>query len=172
MLVPFATEVIGIDVSTRMVEDYNRVAAELGVSDKMHAEVGDLGSETVDGRFEESRYYGFDIIVSSMALHHIENPTGLLRNLTKRLAPGGVVWIIDFYDPGNRGQDEHLMQEAVHMDVPIARLHFSEADVEQIYREAGLGKNYGILVIPEPLQMTLKGKHFEGFGFMSKGSVA
>lgn len=171
MLVPFATEVIGIDVSKRMVDDYNKVAAELGVSDKMHADVGDLGSETVDVRFEDSRSR-FDIIVSSMALHHIENPTGLLRNLAKRLTPGGVVWILDSYDSGNREQDKSLMQQAIHMNVPISRLHFSEGDVKQIYQEAGLGKDYGFLVIPESLQMTLMGKDYECFGFMSKGCVA
>lgn len=98
----------GIDVSEYMVDAYNRLAGQLGVSpQRMSAVQGnvlddehDIGSSAaMDGPdFSEA-----DAVVMTMALHHIQGPVALLSRLVQRLRPGGVLVVVDWLAAGTPG---------------------------------------------------------------------
>jgi ubiquinone/menaquinone biosynthesis C-methylase UbiE len=60
---------------------------------------------------EELHENNFDLIISSMAFHHLKNPAAMINKLKKLLAPGGAIAVIDldaedgtFHpDPANMG---------------------------------------------------------------------
>jgi tRNA (cmo5U34)-methyltransferase len=54
----------------------------------------------------------FDIIVSSMVLHHVEDVSGMISNLTKMLRPGGYLAIADL-DP-DEGEFHHDPTGVIH----------------------------------------------------------
>jgi len=68
-LAPFCKYLKGIDTSEKMVEKFNEKAKKLNLN--AHAQIKDI--------FEENEK--FDIIVSSMTLHHIKD----IKNLSKKL---------------------------------------------------------------------------------------
>lgn len=119
------TSAIGIDVSMAMVERYQTTAARLGRSpDKMKAVRGDLlGSggrddhsyepTVTDPLLEEHELWDFDVVATSMALHHFDDPAGAIGKLARRLRPGGKIIVIswtprDGTTPAQREYEEEL----------------------------------------------------------------
>jgi len=81
---------------------YNKKARDAGIEpEKMMAFTGDLVAD--ERMFPD--LHGFDIVVVSMALHHVEDPAKLLSELVRRLKPGGVVVALDWApsDGGTHG---------------------------------------------------------------------
>ncbi|KAH8901140.1 S-adenosyl-L-methionine-dependent methyltransferase [Thozetella sp. PMI_491] len=99
-LKPHFASVIGVDVSTSMLDKYKATIAQLGAGpDEMMAVRGDLLADVVQATeppLPEEKLRDFDLIVVSMALHHFENPGLALQRLATRLAVGGTLLIIDF----------------------------------------------------------------------------
>ena len=60
---------------------------------------------------EQSIHEQFDLILSSMAFHHLKDPASMINKLKKNLRPGGVLAVIDLdkedgsfhSDPANMG---------------------------------------------------------------------
>jgi SAM-dependent methyltransferase len=77
-----------------MVEAYNKLCHTQQLSSKMSAIQGDLLSPV--SIFDEPKYFNFDIIVMSMALHHISDTQLMINKLQDRLNDGGVLVIIDW----------------------------------------------------------------------------
>jgi len=75
-----ATEVIGVDVSERMLE---RARAEWA-----HPRVTYTRGAIEDLAYPRER---FELIVSSLALHYVEDYDGLMSRIAAWLAPGGVL---------------------------------------------------------------------------------
>jgi len=75
-----ATEVIGVDVSERMLE---RARAEWA-----HPRVTYTRGAIEDLAYPRER---FELIVSSLALHYVEDYAGLMSRIAAWLAPGGVL---------------------------------------------------------------------------------
>lgn len=95
-MLPYVTEIRGIDVSDSMVDKFNAGAREAGVPEiQMHAVRGDLLAPA-QGSLESQDLYGFDLAIMSMALHHVDNPEAMVARLVERLKPGGTVVIIDW----------------------------------------------------------------------------
>ncbi|CAD6585424.1 MAG: hypothetical protein ASARMPREDX12_001996 [Alectoria sarmentosa] len=95
-MLPYVTEIRGIDVSDSMVDKFNAGARDAGRSEiQMHAVRGDLLAPA-QGSLESQDFYGFDLAIMSMALHHIDNPEAMIAKLVERLKPGGTVLIIDW----------------------------------------------------------------------------
>ncbi|OHE98521.1 hypothetical protein CORC01_06142 [Colletotrichum orchidophilum] len=93
-LSPFVDEILGVDIAPATVERFNECATRLGYSPtQAHAIAGDLSS---DGSLvaEES----FDVVIISMALHHLDDPQNMLNLLAKRLKPGGVLIAVEGVD--------------------------------------------------------------------------
>ena len=90
-LEPFVDEIVGIDVSDEMVKHYQKRA-----TGSMRATRGDV--MVAEASISGPEFFNFDVIVMSMALHHVDNPELCIQQLVKRLVPGGTLVIID-WDP-------------------------------------------------------------------------
>ncbi|KAK2062319.1 methyltransferase domain-containing protein [Colletotrichum caudatum] len=93
-LAAFVDEILGIDIAPAIVGRFNDCAAQLGYSPaQAHAVAGDLAT---DGSLAAEA--GFDVVIISMALHHLEDPKGMLGLLAQRVRPGGVLIAVEGVD--------------------------------------------------------------------------
>lgn len=91
---------LGIDTSPGMLEVFTEKFKRLNASSKLL----NLEEEELDEK-------EFDLIISTMAFHHLKKPEAMMIKLKKLLAPGGSIAIIDldqedgsFHpDPANMG---------------------------------------------------------------------
>ncbi|KZF20342.1 S-adenosyl-L-methionine-dependent methyltransferase [Xylona heveae TC161] len=101
VLGPHVSQVRGIDVSEKMIEEYNKsaIAQEKG-KEFMHAVQGDLLDPAgADKKLDLPDLYEFDLAVVSLAMHHFEDPDLAVRRIGERLKKGsGVLLVIDFLD--------------------------------------------------------------------------
>ena len=96
-MLPYASEIRGVDVSDGMVERFNKQAREMGLSRaQMYAVRGNLLESSAKGPLGEQDFYGFDLAIMSMGLHHVDDPTAMVKLLVDRLKPGGTLVIIDW----------------------------------------------------------------------------
>lgn len=72
---------------------------------------------------------GFDAAVSLMALHHIDDYRGAVRDLASALKPGGVLCLCDL--------DEE--DGSFHGGEAVPHKGFRREDIEAAYRDCGLG---------------------------------
>jgi SAM-dependent methyltransferase len=94
-LLPWFSMIRGIDISDGNVQKYNQLAHDQGVSpDVIRAIQGDIRSP--DSEMSAEDFSGFNAIVISMALHHIDDPKSLLSHLYGRLRPGGHLLVVDW----------------------------------------------------------------------------
>ncbi|HEX5414601.1 MAG TPA: class I SAM-dependent methyltransferase [Chloroflexota bacterium] len=83
--------VSGIDIVPEMVERANARAAKSGVTERVTFEVGDVAALP----FPDAT---FDVVVSTLSLHHWANPARGLSEIYRVLRPGGVARIYDVVD--------------------------------------------------------------------------
>lgn len=153
-----------MDVSTAMVKAYNDQARAAGVPEqKMCAVQGNVLATTeesgAESRFSDAEWQDFDIVIMSMALHHVAPPEEAIMKLVERLKEGGVLVIIDwdlksivFHDqhpifgPGdhNGHSHDHGHHHAGHAHnvVPgsehtITRAGFGREEIEKMFIDAG-----------------------------------
>ncbi|KAK2855556.1 hypothetical protein FQN49_005073 [Arthroderma sp. PD_2] len=133
-LLPYVTEVVGIDVSQNMVTEYNKNIATAGFpTEKMFAEKGDLLSTTPSQEFSGPKYFNFDLVIIGFALHHFEAPGFALKRLVERLAPGGILVVLDF--------TEHTLK----VEDGITASGFGP-DLRRKFEEAGVGGGFDYLL--------------------------
>lgn len=125
-----------MDISTGMVAQYNKVAREANYTeDKMHAVAGNLLADDAP-----AEYGDFDLVVISLALHHVADPVEMIRKLSERLAEGGVLIVVDFFS-GPEGEPEQPM--AIATDNPVRhtviKSGFREMELKESFEKAGLG---------------------------------
>ena len=97
LLTRFSSTVFqGIDIATSQVERFNSEATQrLGPHhERMFAIQGDL-TNPHEG-LDAPEWFGFDVAIISMALHHVRNPIDLLTRLRQRVKRGGVLVVVDF----------------------------------------------------------------------------
>jgi ubiquinone/menaquinone biosynthesis C-methylase UbiE len=78
-------QLTGVDTSTGMLEVFNQKFHE---NKNVHSRLLNLEEQELD---ED----GFDLIISSMAFHHLKEPGKMVVKLKKMLSPGGILAIID-----------------------------------------------------------------------------
>lgn len=117
-LADVVARVHGVDLSPGMIGQFLAKAADRG---GITAEVRDLIAEP----FAEAC---FDLVVSAMAFHHIEDSSAMLQSLHSCLATGGQIAIVDLEseDGSFHGDNEH-----------IPHLGFAPAAFCQLLSEAG-----------------------------------
>jgi SAM-dependent methyltransferase len=128
-----AREVIGVDLTEAMLAIARERTQQRGVTN-VSFRMGDAQNLPFDP--EE-----FDLAVSRLALHHVQNPLHVLREMARVLRPGGTVLIEDIF------ASEHL-ERAAHQDrweilrdpshvrtVPISELL-------QLFRDCGLETDF------------------------------
>lgn len=94
-MAPYVDVIRGIDLAPGMVTQYNKRALEASITqDTMFAHQGDLVAPT--DAISTADLHGFDLAITSMALHHFSDPEGTVSALVSRLKPGGTVAVIDW----------------------------------------------------------------------------
>lgn len=97
--------IYGIDSSPEMLEIFKSKIDKFGLSDKISLELGD--AENLG--FENEK---FDIIASTVTLHHVKNKHPVIKKIYKLLKPGGkfVLGDIDVDTTGNLEDPKRLLR--------------------------------------------------------------
>ncbi len=108
------------DPSAGMVQVARQRIEEAGLSDRLSAVRADLTTDRLGG--------SFDVVWSSMALHHVQDLDGLLRSLAELLVDGGQLAIADLDEDPDGAFHAHLADFDGHHGFHRERL------VEQLVR--------------------------------------
>lgn len=120
LVAPHVAHVIAADGSAGMLEVLERKRQDLGL-DNVESAQCDLSRELPKG--------SFNLIYSSMTMHHIDDVPALLVRLAKRLEPGGWLAVADLDAEGGH----------FHGDVKgVAHHGFARSDIEKWLAAAGL----------------------------------
>ncbi len=96
---PLVGSITGVDSSAGMLEVFKAKIAKDGQTN--------IETLLIDPDKDEALTGSYDLIVSSMTLHHIHQPKALLRQLYGVLAPGGVLAIADLDPDGGRFHEDN-----------------------------------------------------------------
>jgi len=157
----FAT-IIGVDVSDSMLAKFRQTAAALNLPpDAMVGVRGDLlgnddddDTPTTDPPLPAAALRDFDLVVTSMALHHFADPPRALRRLAARLRPGGALLVVDWApldggtaaqrayaeELGGRGETFATLAERAKVHAAahtISKPNFSEREMAELFGQAG-----------------------------------
>jgi len=80
-----AKDILGVDLSDKMVEIYNQKAKKIDCNAKAISE--DVNNVNIK----------FDVIVANMVFHHIKDIQEMLKILSEKLNPNGKLFISDLY---------------------------------------------------------------------------
>ncbi|RKL21204.1 hypothetical protein BFJ68_g2473 [Fusarium oxysporum] len=139
-LAPYVSTIRGIDISSKMVEQYNMLAELCGFStDKMRAIHGDLMNPEASPSPELStpEFNDFDLIAMCMALHHVQDYAAMIQKLSEKLRPGGVLLIIDLVASSESGCPEATMAKEL-SNHTMSKMGFTEMEVKTAFEKAGL----------------------------------
>ncbi|PKN14641.1 MAG: class I SAM-dependent methyltransferase [Deltaproteobacteria bacterium HGW-Deltaproteobacteria-24] len=117
-----ARMVTGMDNSAGMVEVFNQKAQDFGF-DNIKAVQHNIDNE-------ELPQNAFDVIVTSMTLHHILNPNDFFIKCKKALKPNGYLCISDLDEEDGTFHEKHK-NDGVH------HFGFSKAQMAQFYTNNG-----------------------------------
>jgi ubiquinone/menaquinone biosynthesis C-methylase UbiE len=95
LLAHLVGSVVVTDPSAGMVEVARERIEAAGLSERVRAVRADLTTERLDGTY--------DVVWSSMALHHVQNLGGLLRSVAGLLAYGGRLLVADLDEDPDGG---------------------------------------------------------------------
>lgn len=119
LLAPAVGEIVAADNSAAMLDVLEAKRRTLGL-DNVRTQRCDLARELPEGRF--------DLVCSSMTLHHIADVAGLFARLAAAIEPGGWLAVADLDVEGG----------TFHADPKgIAHHGFARSDIERWLREAG-----------------------------------
>src|SRR5690349_13264849 len=103
----------GVDLSADMVAAATRNLEPFG--ERARARVGDVTSLPFPDR-------SFDLVVSSLSLHHWDDPEAAAPELARVLRPGGRVHIYDFpFAPFDKLAETARVRSVLHGAPPLAR---------------------------------------------------
>jgi ubiquinone/menaquinone biosynthesis C-methylase UbiE len=111
---------IGVDLSAEMIARASSVAAATAATERITFQVANVAELP----FEDG---SVDLVVSSISLHHWDDPAAGLRDVVRVLRPGGRAWIYDFR-PALRHPDRITsgLKADVRLETPAAgRKRFS-----------------------------------------------
>ncbi|PGH17560.1 hypothetical protein AJ80_04738 [Polytolypa hystricis UAMH7299] len=165
---PYFSQCIGIDISQGMVNNYNAAAQTDGIpSSRMYAVQGDLTAADISSTptpsslcpLNAEEFFNFDLIVISLALHHIEDQQTLLTRFVERLNPSGRVLVIDLLtregdELPNHDHQGHKYAEDGKGNAAIDTIHhdkhsFSKEDMEKLLVGAGCKGGVGFELCKE-----------------------
>ncbi|KAJ7494420.1 S-adenosyl-L-methionine-dependent methyltransferase [Mycena galericulata] len=91
-LAPHCKTLVGVDISQGMVDEFNKGVQSLGIPTTQ------ISAVRADLKGEESELEGakFDVVVCSLAYHHLEDIAAATRLLAFFLKPGGALLVVDF----------------------------------------------------------------------------
>ncbi len=83
-VVPFVHKIVAVDISKAMLD---KLTAKPTLQGKVEAVCQDITDKPIDAKF--------DLIISAMAVHHVENTSKLINTFYQHLKPGGKVALAD-----------------------------------------------------------------------------
>jgi SAM-dependent methyltransferase len=163
-----------------MVAEYNKAAAEAAFGpDRMKGYQHDVLSAPSTTSLPSGVLAPFDIIVTSMALHHVADPGRLLRAFSELLKPGGVCVVVDMVPASavHEGNEERsgsdirdvLQPEQREVFNTIGKHGFNEEEMRALYAGAGMWTGFEYVVFGEPFRFTMFGERFRTTGFIARG---
>lgn len=78
---------------------YNEEAARILGEDhlaRVHGVTGNLNEIDKTPFLRDDEWFGFDCLIISFALHHVEDPIDFLKILQARIKPGGTLVVVDW----------------------------------------------------------------------------
>lgn len=114
--------IIGMDNSTGMVEVFNQKVKELGFNN-IHAIKHNINKEPLPKN-------SFDVIVTSMTLHHIKDANNFFEQCKLALRPGGLLCISDL-------DEEDGSFHAQHNNDGVEHFGFSHEQIKAFYAKYG-----------------------------------
>lgn len=124
-LVNSSNEVLGLDSSTGMVEEFNKKAKDKNLLN-IKAQIHDISNDNLE---ENS----FDLIVISMSLHHIENLEIFFEKSFKALRKGGYLCVNDL-------EKEDGTFHKKHYNTGVYHFGFTQEELEKISLKVGFIK--------------------------------
>ena len=152
-----------------MVDEYNRLAREQGHSEqKMHAVQGDIlaPTETPYADLSSADFSDFDLIVVSMALHHVQEPQAIMKTLAQKLRSGGTLLIVDWLaseESNCSSENSESHHAAKHT---VSRHGFNEGEMRDYMKDAGLVPDWKLFASKSKVPREISG---EKQLFLSKG---
>jgi len=135
----FVQELVGVDLAPKMIEHFQKKIDDKQLdSTRYSARCIDLIQNPLYETTDPTKYKQFDIIFSSLVLHHVPNAEKTLIELGQRhLATGGRLIIFDFLDdPSSRPQfqfHEHA-QSKTNSDLGVHHGHgFTEEFLNTVF---------------------------------------
>lgn len=119
-IAPHVQQVTAVDISPAMLE---RLAQKPELAGRVETRCQDILDHPLDERF--------DLIVSAMAMHHVEDTAALLRRFFEHLEPGGRIAIADLDAEDGHFHDTGPQTEGVYHH------GFDRAALEELARQAG-----------------------------------
>ncbi|KAF4945310.1 hypothetical protein FGADI_12050 [Fusarium gaditjirri] len=139
-LAPYVSIVRGIDISSKMVDQYNMLAEAAGFSPgRMRAVHGDFmdPEASPSPELNTPEFNDLDLIVMCMALHHVQDYAAMIQRLSQKLRPGGVLLIIDLVASSESGCLEAPMAKEL-SNHTMSKMGFTEMEVKDAFEKAGL----------------------------------
>lgn len=123
----YAKTLVGVDTSTGMLEVFDKKTEG---HNNIQSMLVDLEAESIDNKF--------DLVVSSMAFHHLNHPNAMITKLKTMLNPGGRLAIVDLdkedgtFHPNNE-------------EMGVKHFGFDITELQQWADEAGLSLDHHII---------------------------
>ncbi|MCB0377903.1 MAG: class I SAM-dependent methyltransferase [Bdellovibrionales bacterium] len=122
-----AKSLLGVDTSEGMLEIFNKKTEG---HDNFQSQLIDLENENLNKKF--------DLIVSSMAFHHLKNPMAMIQKMKTMLNPDGKLAIVDLdHEDGTFHPDNKAMGVQHH--------GFSKEDIASWAKEAQMKLDHHII---------------------------
>lgn len=126
-LADYAKTLLGVDTSEKMLDAFDKKTEG---AEHIESMLVDLEKDSIDR--------SFDLIVSSMAFHHLGSPMSMIGKMKDVLRPGGRLAIVDLdkedgtFHPDNEGMG-------------VRHFGFSELEMQVWAQEAGMTLNRTII---------------------------
>jgi SAM-dependent methyltransferase len=180
-----------------MVQEYNTRVGQSTTVLEISASVGnflDPTNSSPEG-FESEEFHNFDLAAVGLGFHYFEDPILAATRLAARLKEGGCLLIIDFIlneksgeggegegdRKGNGNGHRHCHGFGKHHgcgngDAAVAqtkrRLGFGEEEMRDIFRSAGVGKDFDFEVIAKGAMFETPSCSMIQDVFMARGTKA
>ncbi|KAI0781499.1 S-adenosyl-L-methionine-dependent methyltransferase [Trametes elegans] len=126
---PYVRNIVGVDISQKSVDIYNKQAEDLGFASDIRAVRAELKGEP--GELDGAK---FDLVVCSAAYHHFPSIQETTRALASLLKPGGALLVVDIKAAPD---GKVLFPENLFPLVPY-RQGFTEEVMRAAFEDAGL----------------------------------
>ena len=132
---PHVSSITAVDISESML---NELAQKINLKDKVKTVCQDITKQPLDKKF--------DVIMSAMAMHHVEDTDLLVQRFAEHLKPGAQVALADldaedgdfhpaevegvYHDGFNRDSLKNILEENGFMNVKFLTAHTVEKEVK------------------------------------------